>query len=305
MTTDVQSTPQRRKRAASAIRMLWVTPAITVIVPLAAVLAAPFVWISYGIRPQDAVGLTILYCLGMLGITLGYHRLLAHRALTMIAAARSAIVALGAMSAQGPPTFWVAHHRAHHGDPDGPRDPHSPTLRGSGRSSELRGFFHGHIGWMFGQAGRYDASLVRDVRNDPVVRWIENHYLLVVLSGLFIPAILLLPLDPTLKGFIQTVYWAGLFRIGLGHQATWLVNSACHLWGYRNFQTKDGARNNWIVAALTLGEGWHNNHHADPSSARHGRKWWELDPTHWIILLLEVLGLARNVRDGRDRGVVR
>ncbi len=258
-------------------------PATTIVVPLLAVLLAPMVILRFGCRTADIVSLLATYCFSAFGITLGYHRGLAHKSLSLRPGARYVFLALGAMAAQGPPSFWVAHHRAHHGDPDGPRDPHSPREKG---------FLHAHVGWMFGAVSRCDARAVRELRKDPVVRGVDDHYFFLILLGLVLPAVMTLPFSASWPAFLVSIYW-GLVRIGLCHQATWLVNSACHLWGYRNFQTADSSRNNWIVAALTLGEGWHNNHHANPSRVRHGLKLWEVDPTFSLARLLEMAGLAR------------
>jgi stearoyl-CoA desaturase (delta-9 desaturase) len=293
---QTESTTPIGRRSGIALRLLWVIPAATVLVPFLAMLSAPFVLLLFGIRTQDIVAFLIFYCLVMLGITLGYHRTLAHKSLTLVLAARYPVLALGAMGAQGPPSFWVAHHRAHHGDPDGPRDPHSPLTQTPSGSSAARRFLHAHVGWMFGHGGRYDGRLVRDLRKDPAARGIERHYSLLVVSGLIFPALLVLPFDPSGAGLVKSLYWAGLVRVGVSHQTTWLVNSACHLWGYRNFRTSDSSRNNWLVAILTLGEGWHNNHHADPARAHHGIRHWELDPTFSVARLLVRMGLAGNLR---------
>ena len=274
--------------------LLWVIPAIVALVPFLAVLAIPAFVVIYGVRAHDIIALMVSYCLVMLGTTLGYHRLLAHKSLKLAPSVRYPLIVLGAMAAQGPPGFWVAHHRAHHGDPDGPLDPHSPAAVGSAGTDGVSRFLHAHIGWMFGIGGRYDGRFVRDIRRDPATLMVEKHYFKWVIAGLLLPAVAVLPLHGTNFGFLQSIYWAGLVRLGFSHQATWLVNSACHLWGYRNFETPDSSRNNWFVAALTLGEGWHNNHHADPARACHGVGKWDFDPTFTTASFLEVMGLARD-----------
>jgi len=246
----------------------------------------------------DVMAFIATYAVAMLGITLGYHRTLAHKALILSPKARLAFAIFGATAAQGPPSFWVAHHRAHHADPDGRRDPHSPRpAEASTRTyGKLRAFLHAHMGWMLKGGVRYDSRLSKDLREDKTVRIVDRNYSLIVILGLAIPALAILPASPAFIAFCKSLYWSGLVRIGAGHQSTWLVNSICHLWGYRNFETRDASRNNFFVAVLTLGEGWHNNHHANPARARHGIKPQELDPTYWVVCLLKLAGLASNVR---------
>ena len=285
-----------RRWSPESILGRWAIPGATISLPLIALVLSPLVIWKLGIRPQDAIAIVVMYGLTILGITLGYHRTITHRSLELIPIVRYAVVGLGAMAAQGPPSFWAAHHRAHHANADGPGDPHSPRADGGPAFAGISAFLYGHIGWMFGSGTRYDGRLVRDLRRDCVISRIDKHYAALVLAGLFVPSMLLWRMDPDFLGFAQSVYWVGLVRIGLAHQATWLVNSACHLWGYRAFLTNDDSRNNWGVAIMTLGEGWHNNHHAAPARARHGLQKWELDPTYWAILALETIGAARRVR---------
>jgi acyl-CoA synthetase (AMP-forming)/AMP-acid ligase II/fatty-acid desaturase/acyl carrier protein len=275
---------------------LWIVPGMIVGIPMLALLLAPVVCARFGLRLQDVAGFALAYSATMLGITLGYHRSLTHRSALLAPSLKTIVLVLGAMAGQGPPVFWAAHHRAHHGDPDGPKDPYSPVARRPGWQNQLLGFLHAHVGWMFGPSSRYDTRLVRDLLPDPCVRWVEQHYFRILLAGLLLPALLVLPLDPTPAGLFKSIFWCGLVRLGASHQAAWMVNSVCHLWGYRRFETRDTSKNNWLVAALTLGEGWHNNHHADPSRASHGREWWEFDPLYALIRLFERLGLASEVR---------
>lgn len=285
-----------RRLSPESVLFLWVIPAATIVLPFIALVSSPVVIWKFGVRTQDLVGLLVMYLLVMLGITIGYHRTIAHRSLELIPSARYAIVGLGAMAGQGPPSFWAAHHRAHHADPDGPNDPHSPCANDDSQTSTIAAFLRAHVGWMVGSRSRYDGRFIRDLRRDPVISYVDKHYTTILIGGLLLPAVVLLPLDPHFAAFVQSVYWTGLVRLGVAHQATWLVNSACHLWGYRTFRTPDHSRNNAIVAVLTLGEGWHNNHHAAPARARHGLQKCELDPTYAAILALERIGVALRVR---------
>lgn len=271
-------------------------PALLVCVPLASLAASPIVLYVQGIRPQDAIALVSAYTLTMLGITLGYHRVLAHRSAELDPRAESVLLALGAMAAQGPPLFWVAHHRAHHRDPDGPRDPHSPKPAGAGCKNAAATFLHSHVGWLLRSQARIELRLVRDMSKRPGVQRLQHRYYTWLILGLTLPAVLVLPLDPSVEGFLESTFWSGLVRLGISHQATWCVNSVCHLWGYRSFETADQSFNNRFVAVLTLGEGWHNNHHASPARARHGLRRWEIDATYAVLALLERLGLASSIK---------
>jgi stearoyl-CoA desaturase (delta-9 desaturase) len=262
-------------------------------VPFLALLSSPFVLIACGIGLADLLGLIAGHFLTIGGITLGYHRALAHRGIDLTWRTRAVALTLGAMAAQGPPSFWVSHHRAHHGDPDGARDPHSPWSLVRARNSTVLNILHSHMGWMLTRRVRFDPRLARDIARDPVARGVDRHYLLIVLAGLLVPAVAVHISNPDLHGTLCSIYWIGLVRIAVTHQATWMVNSVCHIWGYRNHNTRDRSRNNWLVALLTLGEGWHNNHHASPRKAQHGERWWEIDPTYFVLRILARLKLAR------------
>lgn len=217
-----------------------------------------------------------------LGITLGYHRLLTHRSFKAPKWLEYTLAACGALAAQGGPVKWVSTHRMHHAFSDRPQDPHSPN----------RGFWWAHMGWLLAydevldhptEHGRYAPELAAD----PVHRFIgRTNGLAQVLLG----AVLLA------WGGWGFLFWGIFARIVVAWHCTWLVNSATHLWGYQAFETGEASRNNWCVALLTYGEGWHNNHHAYPVSAAHGLRWWEIDATHLTVRLLGLLGLAGEVR---------
>jgi stearoyl-CoA desaturase (delta-9 desaturase) len=218
------------------------------------------------------------------GVTLGYHRLLAHRAFQVPRWLKAVILTCGALSCQQGPLDWVGLHRHHHLHSDDPADHHDSR----------RGFWWSHMGWMLHQvpAGVYVSLLTGDLARSGYTRWLNRWYLL-----------LQLPLAMVLYGVGQLtgaggwalVLWGIPLRLVLVYHATWLVNSAAHRWGSARFATGEGSRNCWWVALLTFGEGWHNNHHAFPSSARMGLRRWEVDPTWWHIQLLRRCGLARRV----------
>jgi fatty-acid desaturase len=225
----------------------------------------------------------VLYWIaGGWGISMGYHRLHTHRGFKTYKPLEYFLAVCGTLTLEGGPIFWVATHRLHHQYSDETEDPHTPRVSG----------FWAHMGWiLFGDAhhndtarmGRYAPDLVKD----PFYRWLTTyHWVPLTTLGFTLLAI----------GGWGLVNWAIFLRVVAGLHATWLVNSATHLWGRRRFATKDDSRNTWWVALLTFGEGWHNNHHAHPTSARHGLAWYEFDPT-WIALkVLRAVGLVWDIR---------
>ncbi|MBI2884996.1 MAG: fatty acid desaturase [Candidatus Omnitrophica bacterium] len=219
---------------------------------------------------------------GGVGITLAFHRLLTHRSFRVPKWLEYAVTFLGSLALQGGPLKWVATHRVHHAFSDRPEDPHSPT----------RGFWWAHVLWLFAYDDVLDHPVkhlryVPELARDPVHRWINDTHVwhTVGLGALFY-----------VFGGWPCVVWGIFVRLVLVYHSTWLVNSAAHIWGYRTYKTNEGSTNNWWVAALTYGEGWHNNHHAYPHSAVHGLRWWEVDLTYATIRLLAVAGLAHDIR---------
>lgn len=221
-----------------------------------------------------------LYAATGLGITVGYHRLLAHHSFRAPPWIEYGLVTLGAMALQGSPTTWVSDHRLHHFHADDEHDPHDIN----------RGLFFAHMGWIFylrdeASERRLKERKARDLLRDPYYRWLDRHG---YAPGLAVGLALIL------LGGLPLFLWGFCARLVLLYHSTWLVNSAAHTWGYRRFATAKGS-NNWLVALLAFGEGWHNNHHAWPGSARHGLGPWELDVSWWLINALRRLGLARGV----------
>jgi len=263
----------------------WVTMT-TILIFHAGALAA-FFFFSW----QRLAVMAILYVLAInVGIGMCYHRLLTHRGYNTPKWVEYIMSVFATMSLEGGPIFWVSTHRVHHQLSDQEGDPHTPR----------EGKWWAHTGWiLFGEAlhaqtevlKRYSPDLVRDRFHV----WLSKyHWLPITVSG-----ILLLAggwIWGGWKNALGMVLWGVLLRVTLGLHATWLVNSATHLWGSRRFETRDDSRNSWWVALLTGGEGWHNNHHAHPVSARHGLKWYELDPNFWGIWLLSKIGLAWRIR---------
>jgi stearoyl-CoA desaturase (delta-9 desaturase) len=227
-----------------------------------------------------------LYWLGTgLGISMGYHRLLTHRSYKVPLPLEYFFAVCGTLTLEGGPISWVATHRIHHQNSDRPGDPHSPHDGG----------WWAHAGWLlFGEANhsntRKMSKYAPDLANHSFYVWLNNyHWLPMVVLGILLYAIAGFPL----------VLWGICLRVVFGLHATWLVNSATHMWGSRRFATHDDSRNNWWVASLTFGEGWHNNHHAYPSSARHGLAWYEFDPSWIQIKMLKVFHIAQWIREAK------
>ena len=227
-------------------------------------------------------GLVLYYCCICWGIGLGYHRLHTHRAYIVPKWLEYFFAFCGTMTLEGGPIFWVATHRIHHQKSDKHGDPHSPH----------EGVWWSHMGWILSGESKHDDAqamgrFAPDLAKDPVYVWLTTwHWLPLAISGVLLYLI----------GGWPMFLWGGPMRVCAGLHATWLVNSATHLWGRRRFETTDDSRNNWWVALLTFGEGWHNNHHAMPASARHGIMWYELDISWLHIRFMERIGLAKRVR---------
>jgi stearoyl-CoA desaturase (delta-9 desaturase) len=266
---------------------------LTIGVPFAGTLAAAALALAGTLPSFLTLTLTAaLYVVTVLGVTVGYHRLFTHCAFDAPAPVRGALAIAGSMAAQGPLLFWVAQHRAHHQFSDREGDPHSPV-----RES----LWHAHVGWMLDESpadlGRYAADLLRDRPSS----WANQSYFIWLFAGLLVPGVVVGIFEGSFAAGALGALWAGLVRIFLVHHATWAVNSICHRFGTRPHETRDGSTNHWLVALLSLGEGWHNNHHAFPTSARHGLGAWQVDPSWWTIRLLSCAGLATRVRTPQSR----
>lgn len=237
-----------------------------------------------------------MYALTGLGITVGYHRLFTHRAFETSRPVQAIFAILGSMAVEGSLLCWVANHRKHHQHSDQPGDPHSPHLHGAGFVNMLHGLWVAHVGWIFQPAARGLHRYIADFRSDRFLRTISALFPLWVALGLLIPAGLAALVTHSWAGALLGLLWGGLVRIFFVHHVTWSINSVCHIWGWRPFRSHDHSRNNPLLGILAFGEGWHNNHHAFPSSARHGLRWWQVDVSYVVILAMSRLGLAWNVR---------
>jgi stearoyl-CoA desaturase (Delta-9 desaturase) len=255
-------------------------------------------WRAWGgaLRWSDLLVLAILYSITGLGVTVGFHRLFTHRSFKTGRVVRFTLGALGSAAIEGPLIEWVSNHRKHHQLSDEPGDPHSPHHHGPGLQGALRGLLHAHVGWILrGDAASTPERYAKDLLEDPVARTVDRLFLLWLLAGLALPFALGAALTGTLAGALTALLWGGAVRIFLLHHATFSINSLCHFFGRRPYRTGDESRNLAWLALPTLGEAWHNNHHAFPTSAFHGLRGFEIDPGGWVIWTLEKCGLAWRV----------
>src|SRR3954453_15698073 len=265
-----------------------------VIVPFAGILLAVVLLWNQAVDAIDLAILFGLYLVTGLGVTVGYHRLLTHRSFQTHPWVERTFAVLGSLSVQGSVLDWVADHRKHHAHTDVEGDPHSPHV---GHGSGLRGLWHAHTGWLMETQGQADwKRYAPELYEDPKMRRIGKRFPLWVLITLVVPTVLGFVLHGfTLWGAARGYLWGGLVRIFLVHHVTWSVNSVCHYFGSRPFAIEDRSTNVFWLALPSFGESWHHNHHAFPRSAKHGLRWWEVDPSALVIGALERLGLAWNV----------
>jgi stearoyl-CoA desaturase (delta-9 desaturase) len=268
-----------------------------VLLPFIALIAAiGLLWNEY-VGWSDVVIFGVMYLSTALGITIGYHRMLTHRAFDAPKPVRYTLAVLGSMAVQGSVIDWVADHRKHHAFTDEEGDPHSPHGHGGGLKGALHGLWHAHMGWLWVTQGAAEKrKYARDLLQDRGIRKISRNFPWLVLAGLAIPAVLgfvLTGFSP--MGALTAFVWGGLVRIFLVHHITWSINSICHFFGRRRFDIEDQSTNVFWLALPSLGESWHHNHHAFPTSARHGLRWWEIDVSGLIIHGLQKVGLAYDV----------
>lgn len=280
-----------------------------VVVNLLAVIIPPLglaglAWAVWG-WGFNAVHLAIfagMYLITGFGITVGYHRLFTHRSFETYPWMKFLIGVAGSMAVEGPIRKWVATHRRHHQHSDDHEDPHSPHHHHhlGGLRGMFRGLVHAHVGWLMVPDAPGLSKYVPDLMKDRVVKFVSRTFPVWVLAGLLIPTVLgglLTDLGTwSWTGALLGYLWGGLARIFFVHHVTWSINSICHVWGTRPFKSHDESRNNAFFGVFGMGEGWHNNHHAFPTSARHGLRWWELDASYVLIRAMALVGLAWDVK---------
>jgi stearoyl-CoA desaturase (Delta-9 desaturase) len=246
---------------------------------------------------SDLVVFAILYAATGLGVTVGFHRHLTHRSFKTHRWLRGLLAILGSVAIEGPVISWVADHRKHHTYSDQEGDPHSPHVgHGGGLRGALKGLGHAHVGWLFihthrGARKRY----ARDLIEDPVVSFVDRTFLVWVLTGFVAAFALGYAIGGTLDAALTGLLWGAGVRMLVVHHVTYSINSLCHFFGRQRFPTDDESRNLFWLALPTFGESWHNNHHAFPTSAFHGLRPWEIDPSALVIRGLEKVGLVWDV----------
>ena len=272
----------------------------TGIVTAVPVLALGFVvWQVWGdfLRWSDVIVFAIMYVFTGLGVTVGFHRLFTHRSFKTSKPVRGVFAVLGSAAIEGPVISWVADHRKHHTFSDQEGDPHSPHVgHGGGFRGALKGLFHAHMGWLFihtqrGARKRY----ARDLLDDPVVSFVDRHFVVWVLGGLAVAFALGWAIGGSFYAALTGLLWGGAVRMLVVHHVTYSINSLCHFFGRQRFDTGDESRNLFWLAPFSFGESWHNNHHAFPTSAMHGMRGWEIDPSALVIRGLEKVGLVWDV----------
>ncbi len=270
---------------------------VTAVPPIMVAIGMWFGWMGNLLNWQDLVILATSYVVVGSGITVGFHRLLTHRSFKCNRFLRAGFAALGSAAAEGPVIDWVATHRKHHQYSDVAGDPHSPHVGyGSGWRGALGGLMHAHVGWVFSDMDVADERrYAKDLLADPLIRFVDRTFVLWVIAGLAAAFGLGIALTGAVGGGLTALLWGGAARIFFMHHSTFSINSLCHFFGRQDYDTADESRNLAWLAIPTWGEAWHNNHHAFPTSYRHGLRRWQIDPSAGVIRLMEMTGLAWDV----------
>ena len=264
--------------------------------PFVALLAAvPLMW-GWGLGWLDVGLAAVFYTVTCLGVTVGFHRYFTHRAFKAPRAVRVALAIVGSMALQGPITHWVADHRRHHAFSDRDGDPHSPWAFGTSPIALIRGFWHAHMGWLFDRNLTNAERFAPDLLADADIARVHRQFGLWTAVTLLAPAVIGGLATWSWQGALTAFFWAGLVRVSFLHHVTWSVNSICHMIGSRPFAARDRSANFWPLAILSMGESWHNLHHADPTCARHGVRRGQIDISARLIWLLERFGWVHDVR---------
>lgn len=285
--------PQKPEPAPFRERLITLS---AVVVPFLGLLSAIYLLWGVGFGWLYLILLVSGYLLTAFGVTVGYHRLFTHKSFRTNRVVTAILGILGSMAVEGPLLRWVATHRKHHQHSDCEHDPHSPHAYGHSVVGFLRGAAHAHLGWFFEKPPADLDRYIPDLKSDRLLRAISALFPLWVVLGLAIPTLVGWAMTGTWTGALLGLLWGGLVRVLIVHHVTWSINSVCHLWGARPYNTHDHSRNNLLFGLIGMGEGWHNNHHAFPDSARHGLRWWQLDISYLLIRSLAAVHLASDIR---------
>jgi stearoyl-CoA desaturase (Delta-9 desaturase) len=276
-----------------------VTLAIVAGPAVALAIVIPVFW-GEAVHLSDLILALVFYLLTGFGITVGYHRLFTHRGFVPNRALKITLAVLGSMSVEGSPTSWVATHRRHHMFSDLDGDPHSPHRYGDHGQALVRGVAFAHVGWLFVSDESSADRYAPDMLHDQDVQRIDRLFPVLAVASILAPFGIGYLISGTLTGALLALLWAGLIRMALLHHVTWSVNSLCHTFGRRTEATADKSTNLWPLAIISLGDNWHNVHHAHPTWARHGVRPGMLDPSAWLIRRFERFGWATRVRWPRE-----
>jgi len=268
---------------------------VQIFLPILMTILAIYLW-------QDVTGIDIfvfflMYFLTAIGITIGYHRYFTHRAFKCKPWFQVLLAILGGMAGQGTLLDWVATHRHHHQQTDQIGDPHSPnTNLTSPTMSKFRAFWHAHLGWILQNVPQSYNQYAFDWLNNPLTFKLSRWYLLWQALGLLLPGIITGLWTQSVNGLFMGILWGGFVRMCVVQHLTYSINSFCHMMGKRTYNTPDLSRNNWVFGLFSFGEGWHNNHHAFPTSVRQGFTWWQIDISYYIIIFLSKLGIVWDIK---------
>jgi stearoyl-CoA desaturase (delta-9 desaturase) len=269
---------------------------LVIAVPFLALLAAvPVAW-GWGLGWRDVALAVVMYAVTGHGITVGFHRHFTHGSFRANRGLKIALAIAGSMAIEGPVLRWVADHRRHHAFSDREGDPHSPWRYGESVPALIKGLFYAHMGWLFDVEQTNPRRYAPDLLKDPDVVRISRAFPALVATSLLLPALLGGLLSWSWQGAVTAFFWASLVRVALLHHVTWSINSICHALGERPFKSRDRSGNVWWLAVLSMGESWHNLHHADPTCARHGVLRGQIDSSARVIRWFEQLGWASAVR---------
>jgi stearoyl-CoA desaturase (delta-9 desaturase) len=287
---DIPKTTEIKRKWEQVVLFLFI------VVPFLAVLAAvPVLW-GWGLSWHDMLIAGVMYVITAHGVTVGFHRHFTHRSFRTNKAIRVMLAVAGSMAIQGPVLRWVADHRKHHRFSDKPGDPHSPWRYGRGAWALTRGFFHAHVGWLFDMEQTSTDDYAADLVADRTIRRVSGAFPVWVIASMLLPPLVGGLWSWSWQGAATAFFWGSLVRVAALHHVTFSINSVCHITGRRPFRTKDESRNVWWLAIPSGGESWHNFHHAEPRSARHGVRRFEIDTSAMFIWTLERLHLAHDVR---------
>ncbi|MDJ0796947.1 MAG: acyl-CoA desaturase [Calothrix sp. MO_167.B12] len=266
------------------------------IIPLVGTILAVAIALQSGVKKVEIGLLISLYLLTLTGVSVGFHRLFSHSAFQAHFVVKILLTILGSMACQGPLIYWVSNHRRHHQYSDKPGDPHSPYCIEEEPIDIIPGLWHAQVGWTFTHEITNPFLFAKDLLRDSVISKVNQLYYVWVLLGLVIPTVIGGMLTGTSMGLLSGFLWGGCVRLFLSYHFTNSINSITHLYGNRPFDTREHSTNNIWLAVPTGGEAWHNNHHAFPNSAKFGLQWWQVDFGYYVIRVMEVIGLAWNVK---------